>query len=61
MPFNTAAMVQRNHVIAIIIIVLFVVLAVVAFGIYKMVHGVKRDASVTSVESSSSGSRSIAD
>ncbi|OAA51785.1 hypothetical protein NOR_00378 [Metarhizium rileyi] len=55
-------MVQRNHVIAIIIIVLFVVLAAVAFGIWKIVHTVRRDLSVTSGESSSSGeSRDIVD
>ncbi|KAK2595420.1 hypothetical protein QQS21_006830 [Conoideocrella luteorostrata] len=55
-------MVQRNHVIAIIIIVLFVVLAAVSFGIWKIVHVVRRDLSVTSSNSSSSGeSRSIVD
>ncbi|KAG8423698.1 hypothetical protein J3459_008520 [Metarhizium acridum] len=55
-------MVQRNHVIAIIIIVLFVVLALVAFGIWKIVRTVRRDLSVTSSgDSSSSGSRDIVD
>ncbi|KAM3463714.1 hypothetical protein MY5147_004437 [Beauveria neobassiana] len=31
-------MVQRNHVIAIIIIILFAVLAAVSFGIWKLIH-----------------------
>ncbi|KAH6605643.1 hypothetical protein Trco_004796 [Trichoderma cornu-damae] len=54
------AMTQRNYVIAIIIIVLFVVLAAISFGIYKLVHGARRELTVTS-ESSSSGSNSLAD
>ncbi|KAL7817670.1 hypothetical protein V8C44DRAFT_369034 [Trichoderma aethiopicum] len=46
-------MTQRNHVIAIIIIVLFVVLAAISFGIYKLVHGARRELTVTSSASSS--------
>ncbi|EHK44348.1 uncharacterized protein TrAtP1_008876 [Trichoderma atroviride] len=53
-------MTQRNYVIAIIIIVLFIVLAAISFGIYKLVHGARRELSVTSV-SSSSHSQSLAD
>ncbi|TFB07015.1 hypothetical protein CCMA1212_000757 [Trichoderma ghanense] len=41
-------MTQRNHVIAINIIVLFVVLAAISFGIYKLVHGARRELTVTS-------------
>ncbi|KAH0492583.1 hypothetical protein TgHK011_007531 [Trichoderma gracile] len=51
---------RRNHVIAIIIIVLFVVLAAISFGIYKLVHGARRELTVTSA-SSSSNSHSLAD
>ncbi|KAH7312365.1 hypothetical protein B0I35DRAFT_480826 [Stachybotrys elegans] len=40
-------MTQRNHVIAIIIIVLFVVLALVSFGIWRLVHVARRNLSVT--------------
>ncbi|KAJ6442135.1 ATP-dependent DNA helicase srs2 [Purpureocillium lavendulum] len=46
-------MVQRNHVIAIIIIVLFAILALVSFGIWKLVHTARRDLSVTSASSGS--------
>lgn len=50
-------MVQRNHVIAIIIIVLFVILALVSFGIWKLVHTARKDLnSVTSASSGTSGS-----
>ncbi|KAL7907187.1 hypothetical protein GGI35DRAFT_81285 [Trichoderma velutinum] len=59
-PFKTAAMTQRNYVIAIIIIVLFVVLAAISFGIYKLVHGARRELTITT-ESSSSNSHSLAD
>ncbi|UNI22541.1 hypothetical protein JDV02_008421 [Purpureocillium takamizusanense] len=54
-------MVQRNHVIAIIIIVLFAILALVSFGIWKLVHTARRDLSVTSASSRSSGSDSLVD
>ncbi|KAL7938451.1 hypothetical protein V8C35DRAFT_328538 [Trichoderma chlorosporum] len=40
-------MTQRNYVIAIIIIVLFVVLAAISFGIYKLVHGARRELTIT--------------
>ena len=53
-------MVQRNYVIAIIILVLFAVLAGVSFGIYKIVHTIRSDMTVTS-GSSSSGSSHIVD
>ena len=52
-------MVKRNDAIAIIIIVLFIVLAGVAFGIWRLVHVARRSMSVTS--ESSSGSSSIED
>jgi thiol:disulfide interchange protein len=45
---------KQNDVIAVIIIVLFIVLALIAFGIYHLVS-VARDVHGT-VESSSSGS-----
>ncbi|EGX90904.1 hypothetical protein CCM_05060 [Cordyceps militaris CM01] len=57
-------MVQRNYVIAIIIIVLFAVLAGVSFGIWKMIHMVRQGWSATSgtgSSSSSSSSREIVD
>ncbi|KAL6696756.1 hypothetical protein J3F84DRAFT_347780 [Trichoderma pleuroticola] len=40
-------MTQRNYVIAIIIIVLFIVLAAISFGIYKLVHGARRELTIT--------------
>jgi thiol:disulfide interchange protein len=49
-------MVQENDVIAIIIIILFFVLALIAFGIYRLVHEA-RNGSTTVTESS----RSLAD
>ncbi|KAG6003960.1 hypothetical protein E4U43_000818 [Claviceps pusilla] len=49
-------MVQRNHTVAIIIIVLFLLLVGISFGIWKFVNAVRPDLSVTSAESSSSGS-----
>ncbi|KAF9876245.1 hypothetical protein CkaCkLH20_06188 [Colletotrichum karsti] len=47
-------MVKQNDVIAIIVIVLFIVLAGVAFGIYRLVHVARQSMSVTSGSSSSS-------
>ncbi|KAI0540570.1 hypothetical protein GGR58DRAFT_498923 [Xylaria digitata] len=35
-------MVKENDVIAIIIIILFIVLAAIAFGIYRLVHDKER-------------------
>jgi Na+/H+-dicarboxylate symporter len=49
-------MVKQNDTIAIIIIVLFIVLALVAFGIYRVVHTVREEMSVTTGSSSSSDS-----
>ncbi|KAJ0380922.1 hypothetical protein COL26b_000762 [Colletotrichum chrysophilum] len=49
-------MVKQNDVIAIIVIVLFIVLAGVAFGIYRLVHVARQSMSVTSGSSSSSNS-----
>lgn len=49
-------MVQRNHVIAIITIVLFITLALVAFGIYRLVHTVRKGLTVTSSSGSSEDS-----
>lgn len=50
-----ATMVKENDVIAIIIIVLFIVLALIAFGIYRLVH-LARTQGTVSEESSGSGS-----
>jgi len=50
-------MVQENDVIAIIIIILFFVLALIAFGIYRLVSIARGQGSSTG----SSGSRSLAD
>ncbi|KAG4428881.1 hypothetical protein IFR05_015642 [Cadophora sp. M221] len=52
-------MVKQNDVIAIIIIVLFFVLALIAFGIYHLVSVAR--GSVTSGSSGSDSSRSLAD
>lgn len=49
-------MVQRNYVVAIIIIILFAVLAGVSFGIWKLVHTARRSMSITSRSSTSSDS-----
>jgi len=50
-------MVQENDVIAIIIIVLFVVLALIAFGIYRLVSIARESVSITSTSASSSSGR----
>lgn len=47
-------MVKKNEVIAIIIIVLFTVLALVSFGIWRLVNVARNSLSVTSGSSSSS-------
>ena len=47
-------MVKKNDAIAIIIIVLFIILALVAFGIWSLVHRARREMSVTSTSSSGS-------
>lgn len=57
-------MVKQNDVIAIIVIILFLVLALISFGIYRLVHTARNEMSVTSnseSSSSSSGSESIVD
>lgn len=46
---------KENDVIAIIIIVLFIVLALIAFGIYRLVHVARTQGSITETSSSSSG------
>ncbi|KAK5994994.1 hypothetical protein PT974_03384 [Cladobotryum mycophilum] len=51
---------RRNNVIALIIIILFILLAAVSFGIWKLVHTVKKDLSVTSESSSSRRTESLA-
>lgn len=51
---------KKNDTIAVIIIVLFIVLALVSFGIWSLVHRVRRQMSITS-GSSSSRSTDIAD
>jgi thiol:disulfide interchange protein len=50
---------QRNHVIAVIIIVLFILLALVSFGIWRLVHNVRRSMSVGSGSGSSSSSSHV--
>lgn len=56
-PLHTAVkMVQENDVIAIIIIILFAVLALIAFGIYRLVSIARAGSN-----SSSSGQTSLAD
>lgn len=55
-----AKMVKENDTIAIIIIVLFVLLALIGFGIYRLVSIARRDMS-TSSGSTSTGSHSIED
>jgi len=52
-------MVQENDVIAIIIIVLFFILALIAYGIYYLVSVVRGDVGIS--ESSGTGSQSLAD
>ena len=54
-------MVQENDVIAIIIIVLFAVLALVSFGIWRLVHVARRSMTITTASSSDSSSREIID
>ncbi|KAF5508220.1 Chromo domain-containing protein 2 [Colletotrichum fructicola] len=54
-------MVKQNDVIAIIVIVLFIVLAGVAFGIYRLVHVARQSMSVTSGSSSSSSDEIVDD
>jgi flagellar biogenesis protein FliO len=49
---------QENDVIAIIIIILFFILALIAFGIYKLVEIARGQGSSST---GSSGSRSLAD
>ncbi|CAM1502294.1 Fc.00g042780.m01.CDS01 [Cosmosporella sp. VM-42] len=52
---------KKNDVIAIIIIILFILLAAVSFGIWKLVAVAKGHMSVTSGSSSSGTSRDIVD
>ncbi|KAI0830015.1 hypothetical protein F5Y06DRAFT_301949 [Hypoxylon sp. FL0890] len=47
-------MTKENDVIAVIIIVLFIVLALIAFGIYRLVHLARSQGTIT--EGSGSGS-----
>lgn len=51
---------KQNDTIAIIIIVLFIVLALIAFGIYRLVTIARRNMSITS-STGSSGSSEIVD
>ncbi|ODA82379.1 hypothetical protein RJ55_00886 [Drechmeria coniospora] len=60
-PKAAEAMVQRNHVIAIIILVLFVILAGVSFGIWKVVQIARKDFSVESGGTSSTGTSDLVD
>ncbi|RYC55741.1 hypothetical protein CHU98_g10467 [Xylaria longipes] len=50
----SVTMVKENDVIAIIIILLFIVLAAIAFGIYRLVHVARHQGSLTSASSSES-------
>ncbi|KAK7408920.1 hypothetical protein QQX98_008924 [Neonectria punicea] len=52
---------KKNDVIAIIIIILFILLAAVSFGIWKLVSVAKKSMSVTSGTTSSTGSSNIVD
>ncbi|KPM35526.1 hypothetical protein AK830_g11031 [Neonectria ditissima] len=52
---------KKNDVIAIIIIILFILLAAVSFGIWKLVSVAKKSMSVTSGTTSSTGSSHIVD
>ncbi|KAI0021840.1 hypothetical protein F4780DRAFT_736888 [Xylariomycetidae sp. FL0641] len=54
---NKNATMQENDVIAIIIIVLFIVLALIGFGIYRLVHMARHQGTLTS-ESSTGSSHS---
>lgn len=47
-------MVKENDVIAIIIIILFIVLAAIAFGIYRLVHVARNQGSIESESSTES-------
>jgi thiol:disulfide interchange protein len=49
-------MVQQNDVIAIIIIILFIILALIAFGIYRLLYVAQRGGSSTGSGSDSRGS-----
>jgi thiol:disulfide interchange protein len=52
---------QENDVIAVIIIVLFIVLALIAFGIYRLVHIARSQGTVTTTSSSGSTDDELAD
>lgn len=54
-------MVKKNDAIAIIIIVLFVILSLIAFGIYHLVRVARRNISGTVTGSSSSSGSSSGD
>ncbi|KAK7743971.1 hypothetical protein SLS62_010386 [Diatrype stigma] len=57
-PLNhlqSVAAMKENDVIAVIIIILFLVLALIAFGIYRLVHMVRTQGSVTTSSTGSSG------
>lgn len=45
---------KRNDVIAIIVILLFLVLAAVAFGIYRLVHIARTQGSITTTSQTTS-------
>lgn len=52
---------KENDVIAVIIIVLFIVLALIAFGIYRLVHIARNQGTITSTSSSGSTEDELAD
>jgi thiol:disulfide interchange protein len=52
---------KENDVIAVIIIVLFIVLALIAFGIYRLVHIARNQGSVTATSTTTSSDEELAD
>lgn len=53
-PPGKSAIMKENDVIAIIIIILFIVLALIAFGIYRLVHMARNQGSITTTSSTGS-------
>jgi hypothetical protein len=54
-------MVQENDVIAIIIVVLFTILILISWGIYRLVHAARGGSSSSSSGSGSGSNNSLAD
>jgi hypothetical protein len=51
---------KENDVVAVIIIILFIILALIAYGIYRLVQQARGESSTT-ISGSSTGSSSLAD